>query len=121
MDPDEGLHAAIAQEMAEKGDWLTPRLLGKPFFDKPILYFWAEAASRRVLGMHEAAVRLPGLLCGLLGAVTTGIVGWRMLGRPVGLLAGLFYTTTILPVALAQAAVHDVALIPSTNLALLWL
>ena len=121
MDPDEGLHAAIAQEMVERGDWLTPRLLGRPFFDKPILYFWAQAASLRVLGMHEAAVRFPGLLFGLLGAVTTGIVGWRMLGRPVGLLAGLFYTTTILPVALAQAAVHDVALIPSTNLALLWL
>lgn len=120
LDPDEGLHASIAQEMVERGDWLTPRLLGKPFLDKPILFFWAQALSLRLLGMHEAAVRLPGLWFGLLGAVTTGIVGYRMFGRAVGLLAGLFYATMILPVALAQAAAHDVALIPWVNMALLW-
>ena len=42
LDPDEGLHASIAQEMAQGGDWLVPRLMGKPFLDKPILYFWAK-------------------------------------------------------------------------------
>lgn len=119
LDPDEGLHASIAQEMVERGDWLTPSFMGEPFLDKPILFFWAEALSLRLFGMHEAAVRLPGLMFGLLGAVTTGIMGWRMLGRPVGLLAGLFYATMILPVALAQAAVHDVSLIPCVNMALL--
>jgi len=66
-DPDEGLHAAIAQEMVEKGDWIVPRLLDEPFLDKPILYFWAIAASLKTLGMSEAAVRLPGLLFGMLG------------------------------------------------------
>ncbi|MHC4180629.1 MAG: ArnT family glycosyltransferase [Planctomycetota bacterium] len=119
LDPDEGLHASIAQEMVEKGDWLSPRFRGEPFLDKPILFFWAEALSLRLFGMHEAAVRLPGLMLGLLGAVTTGFVGWRMFGRRVGLLAGLLYATMILPVALAQAAVHDVALIPCVNMALL--
>jgi 4-amino-4-deoxy-L-arabinose transferase-like glycosyltransferase len=120
LDPDEGLHASIAQEMVERGDWLTPRLVGRPFLDKPILYFWAEALSLRLLGMHEAAVRFPGLMFGLLGAVTTAAVGWRMFSRSVGLLAGMFYATMILPAALAQAPVHDVALIPCVNLALLW-
>ncbi len=123
LDPDEGLHASIAQEMVERGDWVIPRLQGEPFLDKPILYFWAEAFSLRMFGMHEAAVRLPGLMFGLLGAVTTGIVGWRMFGRGVGLVAGMFYGTMILPVALSQAATHDVALVPWVNLALLlfWL
>jgi len=119
LDPDEGLHAAIAREMVESGDWLVPRFLGEPFLDKPILYFWAEAASLSLFGMHEAAVRLPGLLFGLLGAVTTGIVAWRVFGRTVGVVAAVLYTTTILPTALAQAAAHDVALIPWVNLAVL--
>ena len=66
VDPDEGLHAAIAQEMVERGHWLTPSLLGKPFWDKPILYCWLQAASLRLLGPSEAAVRLPGLMFGLL-------------------------------------------------------
>lgn len=119
VDPDEGLHAAIALEMVEQGDWVTPRLLGEPFLDKPILFFWAQAGALAVFGAHEAAVRLPGLVFGLLGAGATALIGRRLAGRRAGLLAGLFYATMALPLALHQAAVHDVALVPWTTLALL--
>src|SRR5690349_16677266 len=71
LDPDEGLHASISQEMVESNDYLVPRFLGKPFLDKPILYFEAQAISLRCLGMTEAAIRLPGLLFSFLGAITT--------------------------------------------------
>jgi 4-amino-4-deoxy-L-arabinose transferase-like glycosyltransferase len=121
LDPDEGLHASIAQEMVERGDWMVPRFLGEPFFDKPILYFWCQALSLRLFGMNEAALRLPGMIFGLMGAVTTGLIGRRMFGRTAGWVAGIFYGTMILPVALTQAASHDVALIPCINLAILFL
>ena len=39
MDPDEGIHATIAQEMVERGDYVIPRYLGVPFRDKPISLF----------------------------------------------------------------------------------
>ena len=58
---------------------------------------------------------------GLLGAATTGLLAWRMFGRRTGWIAGVFYATTILPMALAQAASHDVALVPWVNLAMLLL
>jgi 4-amino-4-deoxy-L-arabinose transferase-like glycosyltransferase len=121
LDPDEGLLASVSREMAESGDWLTPRVQGKPFLDKPVFYFWVEALSIRAFGANETAVRLPGLLFGLLGAATTAAIGWRMLGRTTGVLAGLFYTTMILPCALAQAAANDVVLVPCVNLVLLFL
>ena len=122
VDPDEGLHAAISQEMVERGDWVTPRLLGAPFLDKPVLFFWAEAASLDLVGMTRTGVRLPGLLFGLLGALTTAWLAVALTGsRRAGLLAGVIYATTILPLALDQAAVHDVALVPWTNLAMLCL
>src|SRR3954469_20486211 len=70
FDPDEGLHAAIAQEMVLRGDYVTPTFLGEPFLDKPILFFWAEAVSLRLFGDSEFAVRLPTLLFGLLGMAT---------------------------------------------------
>jgi len=119
LDPDEGLHASIAQEMVEGGDWLVPRLLGHAFWDKPILYFWVQAVSLRWLGMHEAAVRLPGLLFGLLGVWSTAWLGRELFNPRAGFLAGLCYATTVLPASLVQAAVHDVALVLWTNLALL--
>ena len=119
VDPIEGLHASIAQEMVEHGDWIVPRQLHEPFLDKPILYFWAIAASLKFFGMSEAAVRLPGLLFGMLGTLTTALIGHRLLDRRTGLLSGVFYAAMVLPLALVQQPAHDAALVPLVNLALL--
>jgi 4-amino-4-deoxy-L-arabinose transferase-like glycosyltransferase len=113
------LHASIAQEMVESGDWIVPRQLKEPFPDKPILYFWAIAASLKIFGMSEAAVRLPGLLFGMLGTLSTAALAWRTLGRRTGLIAGVFYASMILPSALIQLPAHDAALVAWINLALL--
>jgi 4-amino-4-deoxy-L-arabinose transferase-like glycosyltransferase len=119
IDPDEGLHAAIAQEMVERGDYVTPRFLGEPFGDKPVFFFWALAGSLRTFGFTESAARAPGLAFGLLGAITTGWLAGAMLGRRGGWLAGIFYATLALPIGLMQMPVHDLALVPFTNAALL--
>ncbi len=134
-DPDEGLHAAISQEMVERGDLIVPRFLRRPFLDKPILFFWAQAASMRVFGLNTAAARLPGLIFALLGIATTGWLaavlfsdapradaGRAWSGPQVACMAAGCYATMALPFLLAQAPVHDIALVPFTNLALgfLW-
>jgi len=128
-DPDEGRHAVISQEMIERGDFVVPRLFGSPFLDKPILFFWAQAASLRLFGMSTAAARLPGMLFALLGIVTTGWLARVLLANDtgpatprIGAMAAGCYATMMLPFLLAQAPVHDIALVPFTNLALgfLW-
>jgi 4-amino-4-deoxy-L-arabinose transferase len=128
-DPDEGLHAAISQEMVERGDFIVPRFVGRAFFDKPILFFWAQAASMRLFGMSTAAARLPGMLFALLGIVTTGWLARVLLGNTghtsglaIGWVAAGCYATMVLPFVLAQAPVHDIALVPLTNvtIGLLW-
>lgn len=128
-DPDEGLHAAISQEMVERGDLVVPRFVGRAFFDKPILFFWAQAASMRLFGMSTAAARLPGMVFALLGVASTGWLACvlfadvrRTTGASSGWLAAGFYATMVLPFLLAQAPVHDIALVPFTNVALglLW-
>lgn len=118
-DPDEGLHAAIAQSMVERGDLVVPHFLDQPFLDKPILYFWAQAASLTSFGMNPAAVRLPGLLFAVLGVMTTGWLASALFGASVGWLSAICYATLAVPFALAQAPVHDIALVPFVNLALL--
>lgn len=55
--PDEGRYAEIAREMAVSGDWVTPRLNGLKYFEKPPLQYWATAAMFRVSGESHWAAR----------------------------------------------------------------
>ena len=112
FDPDEGLHAAIALEMVQRGDWVTPTFLGEPFLDKPILFFWAEAVSLLVFGTNEFAVRVPPLLFGLAGMLSVALLARALFGDAAGLASGLVYATMLLPFAVSQVAVHDIGLIP---------
>ena len=118
MEDDEGLHAAIAMEMVERGDWTVPRLLTEPFLDKPILYFWMQAASLATLGPSEFAVRLPGTLMALAAVAATGWLATMLFGGSAGLWAALCYATMLLPYAVSLAPLHDLVMVPLVAVAL---
>ncbi|MBU6379328.1 MAG: glycosyltransferase family 39 protein [Gammaproteobacteria bacterium] len=58
FDPDEGRYAEIPREMVASGDWITPRLNGLPYFEKPALQYWATAVAYEIGGISEATSRL---------------------------------------------------------------
>ena len=62
LGPDEPRYASIGREMARSHDFVTPRLDGKPWFEKPPLLYWMIAAGRALRLPDEWAVRLPGAL-----------------------------------------------------------
>ncbi len=45
---DEPRYAQVAREMLDRGDWITPTLNGKPWLEKPPLYYWQAMLSYRV-------------------------------------------------------------------------
>src|SRR5580700_7322855 len=57
--PDEPRYAAIGRAMAATGDWITPRLWGHPWFEKPALLYWMTAAGFKVGLGPDWAPRLP--------------------------------------------------------------
>ena len=62
--PDEGRYSEISREMASTGDWVTPRLNGLKYFEKPPLQYWATALLFRAFGESEFVARLWVGLCG---------------------------------------------------------
>jgi len=63
--PDEPRYAAIGREMAHSGDWVTPRLWGKPWFEKSPLLYWMTGAGFRLGLGDETAPRVPIALCSI--------------------------------------------------------
>jgi 4-amino-4-deoxy-L-arabinose transferase-like glycosyltransferase len=56
---DEPRYAQVAREMLDRSDWVTPTLQGKPWLEKPVLYYWQAMLSFRVAGITDQAARLP--------------------------------------------------------------
>ena len=83
--PDEGRYAEIAREMVASGDWLTPRLNGFKYFEKPALQYWATAAALTAFGKNEWAARLWPGLTGFLGVLLVFFAGRRLFGPPAAL------------------------------------
>jgi 4-amino-4-deoxy-L-arabinose transferase-like glycosyltransferase len=85
--PDEGRYSEISREMAASGDWVTPRLNGIKYFEKPPLQYWASAAAFSLLGEGEFSARIYTALCGLIALLAVGYTARRLAGGDAALLA----------------------------------
>ncbi len=116
--PDEPRFAAIAREMAATGDWVTPRLHGKPWFEKPILYYWAAAVQYKLWGDTEIAARLPSALAATAASLAIGWLALRLYGWSAAQIGLLLFPTTVAAIGFARAATTDMLFSASLALAL---
>jgi 4-amino-4-deoxy-L-arabinose transferase-like glycosyltransferase len=105
--PDEPRYAWIARDMAESGDWVTPRLYGKPWFEKPALYYWAAALSFKLFGVSEVAARLPSGFSALLATLAMAWLGWSVYGAETARWLLLLLPTTVGMIGFSHAATTD--------------
>ena len=108
--PDEGRYAEVPREMVASGDWLTPRLNGIKYFEKPPLQYWATATAYSAFGLHHWTARLWSALTGWLGIFVIWFTGRRLYGEPAGILSALVAASTVLYVALAHINTLDMGL-----------
>ncbi len=87
--PDEGRYAEIAREMAVAGDWVTPRLNGLKYLEKPPLQYWMTAFAYRTFGVAEWTARLWPALTACAAILVVGYTGRRLGGEAVGLYSAL--------------------------------
>ena len=108
--PDEGRYAEMAREMFASGDWITTRLNGIKYFEKPPLQTWMNALSFTLFGLGDWQARLWTGLCGLLGVVLTGVAGTRVFGARIGFYAALVLGSSFYWVACSQIDSLDMGL-----------
>src|SRR5438128_1780532 len=77
----EGRYADIAREMLDSNDWVTPRLNGIKYLEKPPLQYWATAGAYAVLGVDEWTARLWPAYTGFLGIALMAFAGFRLAPR----------------------------------------
>jgi 4-amino-4-deoxy-L-arabinose transferase-like glycosyltransferase len=116
--PDEGRYAEMAREMFTTGDWITTRLNGIKYFEKPPLQTWMNALSFQLFGLGDWQARLWTGLCGLFGVVFTGYTGRRVFGERVGFYAALVLGSCFYWVACSQIDSLDMGLSGMMTIAL---
>src|ERR1700690_3958763 len=88
MDDVDGVQAQIARNMLVSGDWVTARLDGLAYLEKPPLMYWTIAASYRLFGVRDWAARLPIALSAVALCLLTAAFGTWAFGGRVGFYAG---------------------------------
>jgi 4-amino-4-deoxy-L-arabinose transferase-like glycosyltransferase len=108
LGPDEPRYAAIGRAMARSGDWITPRLWGSPWFEKPPLLYWMTAAATQLGLDTELAPRLPVVLI----SIAFLVFFWWILNREFGCraawLATLILGTSGMWIGYSQVGVTDI-------------
>lgn len=119
LGPDEPRYAAIGREMAESGDWVTPRLWGEPWFEKPALLYWMTAAGFKSGLGEDLAPRLPVAAMSVAFLVFYGLWLRREFGGAAAWYATLMLGTGAGWIAFSHLGVTDLPLTVTFSAAML--
>jgi 4-amino-4-deoxy-L-arabinose transferase-like glycosyltransferase len=115
---DEPRYAQVAHEMLDRHDWITPVLGGRPWLEKPPLYYWQANIAYSIFGVSDWAARLPSALDATLLVLAVYFFLRRF--RPGFELDGALITASSAGVAgYAHAASMDMALATSFGIGML--
>lgn len=118
---DEPRYAQIAREMLGRHDWVVPVLYGKPWLEKPVLYYWQAMLSYSLLGVSDWAARLP-VACDATAMVFAGYFFTRRFLRGVQLDAALVLASTAAVIGFGRAASTDMPMAATFTISMLgWL
>lgn len=105
--PDEGRYSEIPREMAQSGDWVTPRLNGLQYFYKPPMFYWMQAATIKAFGVDRMSLRFSNSLMAVLGIAITYLAAGSMYGRRAGLFSAAVLGTSLFYFAMGNIITLD--------------
>ncbi len=115
---DEPRYAQVAREMLGRHDWITPTLGGKPWLEKPVLYYWQAMCAYRIFGVNDWAARLPSGVDATLMVVAVYMF-LRPFRRGFQLDGALIVASSAGVIGFARAASTDMPLAATFTIAML--
>ena len=115
---DEPRYAQVSREMLQRGDWVTPTLGGRAWLEKPPLYYWQAMLVYRVLGVSDAAARIPSAIDATLLVVAIYLF-FRKFRPAVAVDAALIAASSAGIIGYARAASMDMALTAAFTIGML--
>ncbi|HWR43623.1 glycosyltransferase family 39 protein [Sporomusa sp.] len=119
LDPDEPVYAETPKEMMSFNEFLSPRIYGEYWYDKPPLYYWLVAGAFQIFGISEFSARFPSALLGVAGVLALYWFGRDLFNKRAAMAGALVLATSIEYFYLGKAAVTDITLNFCLTLALL--
>lgn len=111
FDDADTVHAEAVKEMASSGDWVTLKIdNGIRYLEKAPLMYWLSAASVRLFGLSDWAVRLPVALFALLSGLLIYRAGARFFSEKSGFFSGIVFLSSLGPFAFTRILLPDVML-----------
>ncbi len=107
IEPDEGRYAEIPREMVASGDWLTPRLNGFKYFEKPAFQYWMTAISYELFGISNATARLWVSLFGFGCGLFIWYLGSRLFNPDAGFYAFVITISSLMFVVMGHLLTLD--------------
>lgn len=109
-DPTESVYALTAQEMLSAGDWLSPRIYGNFWYDKPVMFYWELLLAYKIFGVGEFASRFFPAVFATLGLFLTYFFGAKLYNNKIGFAAAIMLATTLEYWYLSHAVITDMTL-----------
>jgi 4-amino-4-deoxy-L-arabinose transferase-like glycosyltransferase len=107
FDMGEGIYSEISREMLANQDFTTAYLNGKPYFHQPILFYWIQAATIKVLGLNELALRLPSAIGALVWTLAVFMFVRRLYDFKTAWYAAIFMSASLHITIIGKAAMPD--------------
>ncbi len=109
---DEPRYAQVAREMLERHDWVAPTLGGRPWLEKPPLYYWQAMLAYSIFGVSDTAARIPSAVDATVLVIAVYLF-FRKFRRRVEVDAALIAASCAGVIGYARAASMDMALTAS--------
>ncbi|MFV0593631.1 MAG: ArnT family glycosyltransferase [Draconibacterium sp.] len=88
-------YAEVGREILVNHDWINLTIGGEPYDQKPPMLFWLAAMTFSVFGYSASAYKITVILVSVLGIYSTFRLGKLFYGKETGLLAALFWASSL--------------------------